>query len=441
MMIPLPPAGKSWKQVLAQLPQDQQDKLLASLKDEEAGALFNDWWLTARREQIPPAGDWSFWLMLAGRGFGKTRSGAEWLIDQHQYQNCETSAIIGATSMDIRRFCLEGESGILTIARNSFRPRHFPSGPKLEWPNGSRTLIYTAEEPERLRGPNHYAAWCDELGSWNNLEDTWDMLMFTLRVGNPKTTITTTPKPLALLKELLKDPDCVVTSGSTYENSDNLSPKFLARMKKKYAGTRLGRQELMAELLEDVEGALWSSSLLERNRVWQTPELVRIGIGVDPAMSTTDASSLTGIIAAGVDSEGHGYVFGDHSIRGNPKAWASKVVSAFNAAQSDIIVAEKNQGGDLVLSNIRTVSDSVPVKLIHAARGKVTRAEPVSSLYEQNRISHVGYLPDLEDQMCIFVPGNIKKSPDRTDALVHIITELMLQPGHHAGTWGRGRDV
>lgn len=433
----LPPPGKSWKQVLAQLPPEESDAILAELKDDEAGILLNDWFLTARREQIPPPGPWSTWLILAGRGFGKTRTGAEWLIEQHQNHMCETSAIVGATSMDIRRFCLEGESGILTIAPNHYRPLHRPSGPKLIWPDNSETLIYTAEEPERLRGPNHYKAWLDELGSWNNLEETWDMLMFTMRIGDPQTVITTTPKPLKLLLDIMEEPDTVVTTGSTYDNSDNLSPKFLARIRKKYEGTRLGRQEINAEILMDVEGALWSHKILDENRVKNIPELARVGVGVDPAISTEEKSNLTGIIVAGVDFDGHGYVFGDHSLNGAPLQWGRKVVSAFETSRADIVVAEKNQGGDLVESNIKTVDRRVPVKLIHASRGKVTRAEPVSSLYEQNRISHVGVLSDLEDQMCQFVPGKLKKSPDRTDALVHIITELMLGPDVHAGTWGR----
>ena len=384
------------------------------------------WRFIARPNQLPPDGAWRVWLLVAGRGFGKTRSGAEYVIEKVKSGEAKRVGLIGPTAADVRDVMVEGESGILGCSRDNFRPLYEPSKRRLSWPNGAIATLYSAEEPDRLRGPQHDLIWADEPATWKYSE-TWDMAMFGLRLGkDPRVVATTTPRPTPLIKELVKDPTTAVTKGTTYENAENLAPTFLEKIVKKYEGTRLGRQELNAEILDDNPGALWQRDVIENLRhQGKLPQLTRIVVGVDPAVSTGDESDETGIIAAGIAATGHIYILEDSSLQGSPNAWAVAVSRTYHKWKGDRVIGEVNNGGDLVEVNLRTVDRAIPFRAVHASRGKAIRAEPISALYEQGKVHHVGTFPQLEDQMCEWVPNDPnQKSPDRVDALVWALTEL-----------------
>ena len=387
-----------------------------------------DWPHWARDKQTPPPGDWRVWLLLAGRGFGKSRTGAEWVRAQVESGACSRIALVAPTAHDARAVMIEGESGLLRICPAWNAPKYNPSLRRLTWPNGATAEVYTADEPDRLRGPQHDGAWCDEIASWRYAQDAWDMLMFGLRLGsNPQAVVTTTPRPIAILKRIMADPAVITTRGSTFENRANLAEGFFADIVTRYEGTRLGAQELYAELLTEAEGALWKRNTLEAYRVNHAPALRRIVVAIDPAITATDESNETGMIVCGLGEDGHGYVLQDMTLRASPEQWARRAVNAYHDLRADRIIAESNQGGDMVAHTIRTVDPAVPVKLVHARRGKYTRAEPIAALYEQGRIHHVGMFALLEDQLCEWLPGDA--SPDRLDALVWGMTELMISPG------------
>jgi predicted phage terminase large subunit-like protein len=387
--------------------------------------LYHEWTFWARAEQLPPDDPWRVWLILAGRGWGKTRTGAEWLLGTAQAQPGVRLAVVGETLDDARQVMTEGESGILACAPPWFRPVYAPSKRQLSWPNGSMAFLYTADDPEQLRGPQFHAAWCDEVAKWQ-YPASWDNLQFGLRLGeHPQVVATTTPRPGALLKQILGLSGVVVTKGSTFENRANLPEAFLAEVEGRYGGTRLGRQELYAELLEDTPGALWTGELIERLRVRVPPDLVRIVVGIDPAVSL--AGDETGIVVAGKAADGRVYVLDDLSGRYSPDGWARQAVQAFRDWQADRIVAEVNNGGALVLEVLRTVAADVPVKAVHASRGKRARAEPVAALYEQGRVSHVGCFAELEEQMTHYTGSCGEGSPDRLDALVWAVAALMQE--------------
>jgi phage terminase large subunit-like protein len=398
------------------------------LTPSELTTLEYDWRFWARDKQLPPPEPWRYWVILAGRGFGKTRTGAEWV--REEARRYPMVNLIGATADDARDIMIEGESGILAICPPDERPEYRISKRRLEWPNGAWSLIFTADEPERLRGKQHMKLWADELASWR-YQEAWDQAMFGLRLGdNPQACVTTTPKPMKILKDLLGRDDTVVARGSTYENRANLAAGFFTDIIRQYEGTRLGRQELLAEILDDVPGALWTRALLDDHRRGDLPDLKRVVIAIDPAVTATDDSDETGILVAGVDRAGEGYVFDDLSGRYSPDGWARRVSYAYHHREADRAVAEVNNGGDLVEATLRTVDKAISYKAVRATRGKYTRAEPIAALYEQGRVHHVGTFPELEDQMCTWVPG--EKSPDRLDALVWALTELMLGPGTEA---------
>ena len=415
---------------LAALPQVERMSFLDSINEAQALELMSAWeGGLARPAQERPKGDWTYWLVMAGRGFGKTRTGAEtvraWVKEGARYVN-----LLGATADDARDIMVEGESGILAVCPKAERPEYVKHASKLSWPNGATSLIFTADKPDRLRGKQHEKLWADELASWRYLE-SWDQAKLGLRLGkNPQAVVTTTPRPLKALIELSKDASTVVTRGSTYDNQANLAEGFFSTIIKQYEGTRMGRQELLAELLEDMPGALWTRANIDslRKSPGALPDMRRIVVAIDPAITNTEGSDETGIIVAGEGIDGHGYVWGDDSGRYSPQEWASKAVSRFLEDDADLIIAESNQGGDMVEQTIRTVNPSINVKQVHASRGKVTRAEPISALYEQGRIHHVGKLDTLEDQMCAFTSDFDRKSqgysPDRVDALVWALTEL-----------------
>ena len=393
------------------------------------------WKYWAREEQLPPPGEWRTWLLLAGRGFGKTRTGAEYIHDRVNRHGHRRIALVAATAADARDVMVEGESGLLAVGHETERPVYEPSKRRLTWPNGAIATTYSADEPERLRGPQHDLAWCDEIATWRYPE-AWDMLMFGLRLGNdPRVVVTTTPKPVKIIRELLADPTTVVVRGSTYANRDNLAPAFLQQIISKYEGTRLGRQELDAEVLDDVPGALWNRARLEELR-WpayrSVPELVRIVVAIDPAVTSGEDSDETGIIVAGKDAEGHGYVLDDSSGRYTPIEWANTAIGLYRKHKADRIVAEVNNGGDMVEATLRMVDKNISFKAVHASRGKVMRAEPVAALYEQGRMHHVGTFPTLEDQMCAFTIDldrvALGYSPDRVDALVWAFSDLLVAP-------------
>ncbi|HEU4728402.1 MAG TPA: terminase family protein [Kofleriaceae bacterium] len=376
-----------------------------------------------------------FWLLLAGRGFGKTRTAGEW-VRKRVAQGARHIILAGATAGDLRDIMIEGESGILAISPPWDRPIYEPSKCRLTWPNGARAELLSADEPERFRGRQSDTIWADELGAWRYPE-AWNQLMFGFRLGDaygvkPRAVISTTPRPIPLIRELLKDPLTRVVVGSTYENRSNLAKTFIHQIASKYEGTRLGRQELYAEILDDVPGALWARSLIERLRVKDHPPFRRVVVAIDPSVTAKATSDECGIVAAGLGMNGHGYVLDDVSGRMTPREWGIKAVTAFRGWQADRIVAEVNNGGDLVEVNLRTIEAKIPYRGVHAARGKRTRAEPVASLYERGLIHHVGMFARLEDEMCSWDPTMANESPNRIDALVWAITELMLEPQYVA---------
>lgn len=346
-------------------------------------------------------------------------------------------ALIAPTARDARNVMVDGESGILAVCWEhdrdhkgavTGRPHYEPSKAQVTWENGARAFLYSAEEPERLRGPQHDTFWADELAAWKYLRDTWDMAMFGLRLGaDPRKMITTTPKPLTILREIMADPATVISRGSTFDNAANLAPSFLSSIRKTYDGTRLGRQELFAELLEEAEGALWSRDMIEKARhKGDVPEMARIVVAVDPAITATEESNETGIIGAGLGRDGKGYVLADRSGRHTPAGWAREAIKLYRDLGADRVVAEGNQGGEMVRHTIETEWKAAPVTIVHAHRGKQARAEPVAALYEQGKVRHAGSFQELEDQMVNWEPLSGLPSPDRLDAHVWAFTDLMV---------------
>jgi phage terminase large subunit-like protein len=384
--------------------------------------------LEGRKNQQSPDGEWLTWLILSGRGWGKSRTGAEWLAWNAVRNNGTRWAVVAPTFSDARDTCVEGESGIKAVLdRYKYTAKWNRSLGEMELFNGSRIKLFSADEPERLRGPQHHGAWCDELASWR-YDDAWDQLQFGLRLGaHPQTVVTTTPKPRPLIRKLIAREGVHVTRGSTFENAANLSASALAEFRERYEGTRLGRQELYGEVLDDVEGALWTWGVIEANRVTALPDpdtIARTVVAIDP--STTADGDETGIVTAQLAKDGHLYVTTDASMHGSPDAWARTAVMEYERSGADCIVVEGNQGGDSWKTIIHTIAPNLPVKKVTATRGKQLRAEPVAALYEQGKVHHVGVLPTLEDQMTSWTPFD-KSSPDRLDALVWACTELAFK--------------
>ena len=420
--------------MLASLPDKERQQHLSQLTTEQQAALRFHWPFWARPNQLVPEGQWRTWLILAGRGWGKTRTGAETIRQWVMSGKYKRIALVGETTADVRSVMVDGESGLLNIGPKDERPEYFPSLRQLKWPNGAIATTYNATEPDQLRGPQHDAAWCDELAKWQYLQETWDQLQFGLRLGDdPKTIITTTPRPLPILKKMINDPSVFTTRGSTMDNKDNMAAGFFATVQEKYGNTRLGRQELEGEILDDVPGALWSRTQIDENRLREAPvDLEQVLVAVDPAATSGEDADESGIIVIGLarDNEGYarGYVLEDGSVKGTPEEWARKAVSLYRKWSADKIIAEKNNGGEMVSSVLKAVDRSIPIKLVHASRGKVVRAEPISALYEQGRVHHCGRFDKLEDQMCTFSQDNLRSnaygSPDRVDALVWGLTEV-----------------
>jgi phage terminase large subunit-like protein len=398
------------------------------MNDLDRVAAAWTWELAARPDQLPPRGDWAIWLIKAGRGWGKTRVGAEWV--RSVATPGARIALIGPTAADVRDVMIEGESGLLSVCEPWNRPTYEPSKRRVTWPNGAMATAYSAEEPDRLRGPQHTHAWCDEVAAWAHPE-AWDMMLMGLRLGDrPRVVATTTPKMVPLMRTIQASPGLVVTRGKTLDNAANLAPSFLTGLMARYEGTRIGRQELEGEDLDDNPDALWSREGIDACRLREAPELVRVVVAIDPAVTSTAESDETGIVVAGLGTDGRGYVLADRSGRFKPDAWARRAVEAYHEHRADRIVAEGNQGGEMVTHVLTTVEQGLPIRIVHATRGKATRAEPIAALYEQGRVSHVGGLPQLEDQLCTWMPGG--SSPDRLDALVWALTELMLGRGELA---------
>ena len=381
----------------------------------------------ARPEQLAPAGDWNIWLYLAGRGAGKTRTAAEWLANEAIRLPDSRWAIVAPTYADARDTCVEGESGILNILRRYKCVSDYNrSIGEIVLVNGSRIKLFSADKPDRFRGPQHHGAWCDELASYR-YTDAWHQLQFGLRLGaKPRIVVTTTPRPTRLIKELVerKDGSVVVTRGSTFDNAANLAPSALADLRSRYEGTRLGRQELYGEIVDDVDGALWTRAMIEESRVQDAPNLIRIVVAIDPAVTSNDESDETGIVVAGLTPDGHYYILDDLSLRTSPERWARRAVEAYHKWGADRIVGETNNGGDMIELLLRQVDPAVSYKKLTATRGKLVRAEPVAALYEQGRAHHVGMFDKLEDQMCNYTPDSYD-SPDRMDAMVWALHELL----------------
>jgi phage terminase large subunit-like protein len=377
-----------------------------SLASQLADTLADGGWSAkARPEQLPPPGDWNGWLLMAGRGFGKTRTGAEYIRECVETNVARNIALVAPTAADARDVMVEGPAGLLTVSSSWCRPQYEPSKRRLTWPNGAIATTFSSEEADRLRGPQHDLAWCDKLGAWNDASATWDMLMFGLRLGlHPRWLVTTTPKPIKLLRQLLERQgrDVVLTTGSTMANAANLAPAFIETIKARYAGTRLGRQEINAELLLDVPGALWTRDMLDRaSGSWKLPDMKRVVVAIDPSGTAgeDDAGDSIGIVVAGRGVDDLAYVLADKSCKLSPDGWGRVAVKAYHDFKADRIVAERNYGGAMVQHVIRTVNENVSFKEVTASRGKIARAEPISALYEQSKVRHVGSFVDLEDQL------------------------------------------
>lgn len=427
------------------LPKAEQTDLLKHLTLAEAEQMYYDWSFWARPNQLQPEGlgkdGKDIWLIQAGRGYGKNRAGSGWVIDK--VRNCGYGhvSLVGAAADEVREYMIEGESGILTCSPPWFKPEYVPSKKLLIWPNGAKAHIFYGTEPEKSRGSQSDIIWGDELCKWKYPEDTYSNIMFGHRLGRmPLCLFTTTPKPIPLIRKLSKDPRCIITRGTTYENMDNLAQTFITQVIREYEGTRLGRQELNGEILDDNPNALFKRVWIDRDRITpdKMPALQRVVIPIDPAVTGNEESDETGIVPAGVGQcpkidnvmnadLPHYYVLDDATMRGSPLEWGSRAVDRYRFWRADRIVAEVNNGGELVENNIRNIDRNVPYSPVWASRGKVIRAEPISTLYEQGRVHHVGFFPALEDELCEWIPG--MKSPNRLDAMVWGITALMDKTG------------
>lgn len=414
----------------ASLSEDERDAYIATLSDEEALQILYDWELWARPDQIAPEGDWFCWAMISGRGAGKTRTGAETIRGWVEASPDPIRiALVAESAADVRDVMILGESGIITISPPWNMPEYKPSKRLLIWPNGSQALCFSGDKPGLLRGPQFHKAWVDELAKFQYPDDLWDNLELALRLGDkPQALVTTTPRPIPIIKSLVQDEQTVVTTTSTYANLGHLAGSFIERVLKKYEGTRLGRQELHAEILSDTPGALWTADMLEESRATSLPEMRRIVIGVDPAVSSEENSDEVGIVVCGKGINGRGYVMRDASGVYTPDQWASMVIRLYQEFGADRVVAEKNNGGDLVESTLRTKNENISYRGVHAMRAKQLRAEPVAALYEQHKIKHLGMFARMEDQMMVTTRDGYqgRGSPDRMDAMVYAMTDLML---------------
>lgn len=433
-------------EMLAQQGDDEIEAFLSALSPEQALHLVYDWELWARPNQLLPSDrPWHTWLLLGGRGMGKTRTGAEaireWVEEAQARGEQIRIALIGQTAADVRDVMIQGESGILSISPPWNMPQYIPAQRKLVWPDGSFATLFSGDTPDQLRGPQFHKAWVDELAKFQYPQETWDNLEFGLRLGdNPQAIVTTTPRPLPIIKEMLEDEMVYVTRGSSYENISNLAPTFIRRVLRKYEGTRVGRQELHAEVLSDMPGALWSYEMVEACRVRRIPEMTRIVVAIDPAVTSHEESDETGIVVAGLGEDGLGYVLRDLSGRFSPERWAERAIQAYHDYGADRIVAEVNNGGDLVETILRSKDRNIPYRDVRASRGKTRRAEPIASLYERRLVKHHGQFPQMEDQMTTYNPEENptratrrrtkQLSPDRMDAMVWALTDLMLGGQH-----------
>ena len=395
-------------------------------------ALEHDWSFWARPNQMAPAGDWRTWLALAGRGFGKTEAGAQW-VRQRVKDGARSIALVAETQKDLEKGMV---ARLIRISPAGESPKVRYKPVRITWPNGAQALGYNGTEPDQLRGPEFDTAWVDELAKYRYARETWDMLQFTMRSGvDPRVFVTTTPRPIPVLREIMGDATTVITRGSTMDNAKNLAPAFMKAVLEKYSGTRLGRQELNAEMLDDVPGALWTRDMIDGTRVKEAPDMQRIVVSVDPSgtsgANTEGVGDDVGIVAAGLGVDGRCYVLEDYSCNLSPDGWGRRVREAYSAQKADRIIAERNFGGAMVEAVIKAQDKTLPVKVVTASRGKIARAEPISALYEQKRVSHVGGFADLEDQLCSMTPSGYvgEGSPDRADALVWAVTELMLGKG------------
>jgi phage terminase large subunit-like protein len=414
-----------------------REKLLTILEGHELAFVGGAWDVFALPHQHEPEKQgWTTWLMLGGRGAGKTRAGAEWVRAIAESDPNARIALVGETEHDVREVMIEGVSGLLAVHPGMARPQWVSSRRRVEWDNGAVAQAFSAEEPESLRGPQFSHAWLDELAKWRQAEAAFDMLQFALRLGTrPRQLITTTPRPIALLKRLLADPATVLTHAATAVNARNLAPPFLDNVLARYRGTRLGRQEIEGEIIEERSDALWTRALLESCRVGAdtlaqsdgAPELMRVVVAVDPPASSSKRADACGLIAAGIDEKGTIYVVADETCSElSPALWARKAVGLWRRVRADSLVVEVNQGGEMVKAVIAEADPSVPVKSVHASRGKYLRAEPIAQLFEQGRVKLVGTFPALEDEMCDFGLDGLSsgRSPDRVDALVWAVTVL-----------------
>jgi phage terminase large subunit-like protein len=420
---------EDWSTLSAQ----QQGRVLAGVGPRALNRLHHDFEIFAHRHQKPPdigrnGEPWTTWLILGGRGAGKTRAGAEWVRAVALADKDARIALVGETEHEVRSVMVEGVSGLLAVHRRDERPQWTPTLRRLQWRNGAVAEIFTAESFEGLRGPQFSAAWCDELAKWRQAENAFDMLQFGLRLGGrPRQVITTTPRPIPLLKKLVDDPATALTRAGTAANALNLAPAFVEQVLARYKGTRLGRQEIDGEIIEERADALWTRAGLESCRVAAAPDLARIVVAVDPPASSKRGADACGLVVAGRAADGTIYVLQDASVSGlTPQGWALKAVSLWRQHQADSLIAEVNQGGEMVKAVIREADPDVPVTAVHATRGKYHRAHPVSQLYEQGRVKHAGTFPELEDEMCDFGIDGLSsgRSPDRLDALVWAVAAL-----------------
>ena len=400
--------------------------------------IIHDFSFWARPNQLPPDGDWTVWLIMGGRGSGKTRPGAEWIL-QKEREGCQRMALVAETESDGRKIMVEGPSGILKCAPPRNRPEYHPEKRELIWPSGARADLFSGDSPDQIPGHAFDAAWADEVAKWKYPEEAYTHLDLALREGDDaQCVITTTPRPLAFLRNLRKDPGCVTVQAKTYDNAPHLDASYIKRIAQRYDGTEIGRQEIDGELLEDIRGALWTLSQINETRIRNpaaAPEYARIVIGVDPQgkeasnniwIPDEDQGSETGIVVCGEGRDGRGYVLDDLSGDYNPNKWGQMVEAAYHQHGADRIVAEANNGGEMVRHTIYTVDPNLPVEIVRASEGKKARAEPVSALYEQGKVSHVGNFAKLEDEMTTYTGKG--RSPNRLDALVWALTELFLRP-------------